>query len=140
MQGKIIKGIAGFYYVHIESCGIYECKAKGIFRNKKIKPLVGDNVIIDIIDNDKMTGNIIQILPRKNELIRPAPVPSFSPISLAGITLVSLITRQSPGLRYSVISLNILCSIAPVFLSRTINLELERSDRGSCAISSSGRS
>lgn len=49
MQGKIIKGIAGFYYVHIESCGIYECKAKGIFRNKKIKPLVGDNVIIDII-------------------------------------------------------------------------------------------
>ena len=72
MQGKIIKGIAGFYYVHIESCGIYECKAKGIFRNKKIKPLVGDNVIIDIIDNDKMTGNIIQILPRKNELIRPA--------------------------------------------------------------------
>ena len=55
MQGKIIKGIAGFYYVHIESCGIYECKAKGIFRNKKIKPLVGDNVIIDIIDNDKMT-------------------------------------------------------------------------------------
>ena len=65
MQGKIIKGIAGFYYVHIESCGIYECKAKGIFRNKKIKPLVGDNVIIDIIDNDKMTGNIIQILPRK---------------------------------------------------------------------------
>ena len=72
MQGKIIKGIAGFYYVHIEFCGIYECKAKGIFRNKKIKPLVGDNVIIDIIDNDKMTGNIIQILPRKNELIRPA--------------------------------------------------------------------
>lgn len=44
MQGKIIKGIAGFYYVHVEACGIYECKAKGIFRNKKIKPLVGDNV------------------------------------------------------------------------------------------------
>ena len=36
MQGKIIKGIAGFYYVHVEACGIYECKAKGIFRNKKI--------------------------------------------------------------------------------------------------------
>ena len=58
MQGKIIKGIAGFYYVHVEACGIYECKAKGIFRNKKIKPLVGDNVLIDVIDEDNKKGNI----------------------------------------------------------------------------------
>lgn len=72
MQGKIIKGIAGFYYVHIESGGIYECKAKGIFRNRKIKPLVGDNVEIEIIDESSKKGNIIDILPRKNELIRPA--------------------------------------------------------------------
>ena len=72
MQGKIIKGIAGFYYVHIEACGIYECKAKGIFRNKKIKPLVGDNVLIDVIDEDNKKGNISDILERKNELIRPA--------------------------------------------------------------------
>ncbi len=42
MQGKIIKGIAGFYYVHIAGKGVYECKAKGIFRKNKIKPLVGD--------------------------------------------------------------------------------------------------
>ena len=40
MQGKIIKGIAGFYYVHTKDEVIYECKAKGIFRNKKIKPLM----------------------------------------------------------------------------------------------------
>ena len=72
MQGKIIKGIAGFYYVHVEACGIYECKAKGIFRNKKIKPLVGDNVLIDVIDEDNKKGNISDILERKNELIRPA--------------------------------------------------------------------
>lgn len=39
MQGKIIKGIAGFYYVQTED-KLYECKAKGIFRNKKMKPLV----------------------------------------------------------------------------------------------------
>ena len=44
MQGKIIKGIAGFYYVHIAGKGVYECKAKGIFRKNKIKPLVGDDV------------------------------------------------------------------------------------------------
>ena len=72
MQGKIIKGIAGFYYVHVEACGIYECKAKGIFRNKKIKPLVCDNVLIDVIDEDNKKGNISDILERKNELIRPA--------------------------------------------------------------------
>jgi len=72
MKGKIIKGIAGFYYVHIESGGIYECKAKGIFRNRKIKPLVGDNVEIDIIDQCSQKGNITDIFPRKNELIRPA--------------------------------------------------------------------
>lgn len=72
MQGKIIKGIAGFYYVHVETCGIYECKAKGIFRNRKIKPLVGDNVTIDVIDEDNKKGNISDILDRKNELIRPA--------------------------------------------------------------------
>ena len=72
MQGKIIKGIARFYYVHVESCGIYECKAKGIFRNKKIKPLVGDNVLIDVIDEENKKGNIVDILERKNKLIRPA--------------------------------------------------------------------
>ena len=72
MQGKIIKGIAGFYYVHVVESGVYECKAKGIFRNKKIKPLVGDNVLIDVIDEDNKKGNIRDILERKNELIRPA--------------------------------------------------------------------
>ena len=72
MQGKIIKGIGGFYYIHAEHQGIYECKAKGVFRNRKIKPLVGDNVGIDVIDEAEKKGNIRDILPRKNELIRPA--------------------------------------------------------------------
>lgn len=72
MNGKIVKGIAGFYYVHVAGSGIYECKAKGIFRKDKKKPLVGDNVRIDILDLEEMTGNITEILPRKNALIRPA--------------------------------------------------------------------
>ena len=72
MQGKIIKGIAGFYYVHAKDDKVYECKAKGVFRNRKIKPLVGDDVELDIVDADKLIGNINDILPRKNELIRPA--------------------------------------------------------------------
>jgi len=72
MQGKIVKGISGFYYVHVVGTGIYECKAKGAFRNQKIKPLVGDNVEIAVIDEEKKKGNVEEILPRKNELIRPA--------------------------------------------------------------------
>ena len=73
MQGKIIKGIAGFYYVYAEETDtIYECKAKGIFRNRRVKPLVGDLVAIEVLDEEQAKGNITEILPRKNELIRPA--------------------------------------------------------------------
>ncbi len=72
MQGKIVKGISGFYYVHTAESGIYECKAKGAFRNQKIKPLVGDDVEISVVDEAQKKGNIDKILPRKNELIRPA--------------------------------------------------------------------
>ena len=71
MQGKIIKGIAGFYYVHTVA-GLVECKAKGIFRKEQIKPLVGDMVEIELTDEEKLLGNIVKILPRKNTLIRPA--------------------------------------------------------------------
>lgn len=72
MQGKIIKGIAGFYYIHVAESGIYECKAKGIFRKEKIKPLVGDDAVIEVLDQAQRTGSIGEILPRRNELIRPA--------------------------------------------------------------------
>ena len=71
-SGKIIRGIAGFYYVHVEDAGIYECKAKGIFRNQKVKPLVGDNVEIMVLDEADKEGNIERILPRQSALIRPA--------------------------------------------------------------------
>ncbi len=72
MQGKIVKGISGFYYVHIAGSGIYECKAKGVFRSRNIKPLVGDDVEIVVLDEEKRLGNLERILPRRNELIRPA--------------------------------------------------------------------
>ncbi|MBE5893364.1 MAG: ribosome small subunit-dependent GTPase A [Lachnospiraceae bacterium] len=83
MRGKIVKGIAGFYYVHVssraesslagmQSAGIYECKAKGIFRKDNKKPLVGDDVEMEVLDEEKKLGNITAILPRHSELIRPA--------------------------------------------------------------------
>lgn len=75
MRGKIIRGIGGFYYIHPEDAAfdiLIECKAKGIFRNQNIKPLVGDNVEFEMLDEEKRLGNIEKILPRKNALIRPA--------------------------------------------------------------------
>ena len=53
MTGKIIKGIAGFYYVYVVESGIYECKAVGIFRKDKVKPLVGDMVRIEVLNEEK---------------------------------------------------------------------------------------
>lgn len=72
MTGKILKGIAGFYYVHCRDGYLYECKAKGIFRNRNVKPLVGDDVEISVLDESERIGNIDEILPRKNALVRPA--------------------------------------------------------------------
>lgn len=72
MQGRIIKGIAGFYYVSISGQGVCECKAKGVFRKDGTKPLVGDSVEIDMIDQGEKIGNICAVNERKNELIRPA--------------------------------------------------------------------
>ncbi len=68
IKGKIIKGIGGFYYVETAEA-IYECKARGNFRNQKISPLVGDDVEISL--NDKGENRIENILQRKNSLVRP---------------------------------------------------------------------
>ncbi len=70
MTGKIIKGVGGFYYVHDRVSKVYECRARGVFRNLGIKPLVGDDVEIEILSGTE--GNVTKILPRKNALIRPA--------------------------------------------------------------------
>ena len=72
MQGKIIKGVGGFYYVDAQDGNVYECRAKGIFRKDKIKPLVGDNVEMTVLDGAEKKGNVDALLPRRNVLIRPA--------------------------------------------------------------------
>lgn len=69
MQGIIVKGIGGFYYVKTDAFSVYECRARGIFRKEKIKPMIGDKVTIDIIDGE--CGSITEILPRSNQLPRP---------------------------------------------------------------------
>ncbi len=74
MRGRIIRGIAGFYYVCVseENCAVYECRAKGVFRRDGRKPLVGDEVELDVLDAEKLLGNIRELLPRHSELVRPA--------------------------------------------------------------------
>ena len=67
MKGKIIKGIGGFYYVKTEE-GLIECKARGKFRHKDMKPIVGDDVEV-LIENGK--GTIEEIYDRSSQLIRP---------------------------------------------------------------------
>jgi ribosome biogenesis GTPase len=70
-SGIIMKGIGGFYYV-LSGRDIYECKARGIFRKNEVTPLPGDEVEFSIQDEEKKTGSIDGILPRKTLLVRPA--------------------------------------------------------------------
>lgn len=72
LKGKIVKGIGGFYYVDVPQKGLYECRARGLFRNQKIKPLVGDIAVLETEEQDSLSGYITQICPRKNALVRPA--------------------------------------------------------------------
>ncbi|MDD3253736.1 MAG: ribosome small subunit-dependent GTPase A [Lachnospiraceae bacterium] len=92
MTGKIIKGIAGFYYVHDRNSRVYACKAKGIFRNRGIKPVVGDDVEFTVLDEAALEGNIDQILPRKNVLVRPASA------NVDQALVVFAITQPEPNL------------------------------------------
>lgn len=71
LEGLIIKGIGGFYYIQdIQAAGeIYECRARGIFRKEKISPVVGDRVKITVRENGENT--VDEIFPRKNLLSRP---------------------------------------------------------------------
>lgn len=70
IKGIIIKAISGFFYVEIGE-KIYECKARGLFRKKKMIPLVGDIVEISVVDEEELKGVIEKIYPRKSELVRP---------------------------------------------------------------------
>lgn len=69
-KGKITKGVGGNYEVHVEGHGTVLCRAKGILRYRRMQPLIGDNVTVEI--DDAGAGNITEILPRANELVRPA--------------------------------------------------------------------
>ena len=92
MEGKIIKGIGGFYYIKTEE-GIIECRARGKFRHKDMKPMVGDNVTIKV---EKGKGVIEEIHERTSELIRP----TVSNVTLAFVVFAI----KSPDLNFDLLN------------------------------------
>lgn len=99
LKGVIMKGIGGFYYV--EAAGeIYECKARGAFRKKRITPLAGDNVVITVREGKENT--IEEILERKNFLLRP-PVANIDKL-----IIVSSVKEPVPSL----LVIDKLCAVA----------------------------
>ena len=71
MRGKIVKAIAGFYYVR-DGEQVYACRARGLFRNQDIRPLVGDEAEFELTYTEDVEGYVTDIAPRRNELKRPA--------------------------------------------------------------------
>lgn len=125
LEGIIIKGIGGFYYVKTKE-GIIESRARGVFRDTGITPLVGDRVKIRMNDDDN-TGYVDEILPRTNELVRP-PVANIS----QAIIVMSI---KSPDintwlldkflLMAEYINLNIIICLNKLDLSKDKSIELK---------------
>ncbi len=70
LEGRILKGVGGFYYVYTAE-GTFQCRARGLFRKHSLKPLAGDRCRIELTNTEDVEGNVAEILPRKNSLIRP---------------------------------------------------------------------
>lgn len=103
MRGQIVKILSNLYFVNCNNT-VYECHSRGVFRNKNITPVVGDYCIIDVENK-----YILEILPRKNFLIRPLvanidqglivtslKVPDFSTNLLDKLILVMEINKITP--------------------------------------------
>lgn len=92
MEGTIVKGIGGFYYVRTGEGREVECKARGIFRKDGITPYVGDKAEISLLEEEEGKGVIREILPRKNQFIRP-PVANVD-----CFVIVTAAAKPSPNL------------------------------------------
>ena len=88
VNGLILKGVGSFYYVEAEGT-VYECRARGAFRQQKITPLAGDRVTITLRENRENTVDAIS--ERKNFLQRP-PVANVDTL-----VIVSSITEPTPS-------------------------------------------
>lgn len=109
LQGIVLKGIGGFYYV--EAAGaVYECKARGIFRKAKLSPLPGDNVTITVSEQSENT--IDKIEKRKNQLRRPPLA------NLEQLFIVSSICEPEPNRLVidKMTAIAVKCRITPIVI------------------------
>lgn len=106
LEGRIMKALSGFYYVKTED-GLYACKGRGVFRNKKITPFVGD--IVRLRKSGDKEGYITEVFARKNEFVRPPIVnvtqaiivnaviqPSFSTLLLDRFLVINEMKKIRP--------------------------------------------
>lgn len=113
IKGQIRKAISGFYYVHADG-ETYQTRGRGNFRNRKITPLVGDQVLFE--SENKTDGYLLEVMPRKNQLVRP-PVANVD----LGVVVTSLV---EPNFSYNLLDRFLVIleyeSIEPViFLTKT---------------------
>nr|WP_242690814.1 ribosome small subunit-dependent GTPase A [Enterococcus hirae] len=113
IKGQIRKAISGFYYVHADG-ETYQTRGRGNFRNRKITPLVGDQVLFE--SENKTDGYLLEVMPRKNQLVRP-PVANVD----LGVVVTSLV---EPNFSYNLLDRFLVTleyeSIDPViFLTKT---------------------
>jgi len=87
MNGLIVKGIGGFYYVKAEDGALYACRARGRFRKDGQTPIVGDRVEISVTDEEKKEGFVTEIFPRKNAFFRP-------PVSNIDLLLITFAAKE----------------------------------------------
>lgn len=69
IKGRIVKAISGFYYVYTEELRVRSCRARGVFKKRGVKPVVGDHVDVEPIGLDE--GTVVQVAPRRNLMTRP---------------------------------------------------------------------
>lgn len=113
IKGQIRKAISGFYYVHADG-ETYQTRGRGNFRNRKITPLVGDQVLFE--SENKTDGYLLEVMLRKNQLVRP-PVANVD----LGVVVTSLV---EPNFSYNLLDRFLVTleyeSIEPViFLTKT---------------------
>ena len=107
-KGKIIRIVSNLYTVNVDGINM-DCQARGKFRNQRITPLVGDYCEVDIENK-----YIMNILPRKNYLLRPSIAnvdialivtslkkPDFSPILLDKLITIVTLDQIEPMLLFT---------------------------------------
>jgi len=115
LKGQIRKALSGFYYIYAEGA-TFQTRARGNFRNRKITPLVGDEVMFE--SDNPTDGYLLEVFPRHNELVRP-PVANVD----QGVVVMSMV---EPNFSYNLLDRFLVTleekEIAPIIYLTKIDL------------------